>query len=123
MNFKIKYDKLCIIFDKIMRPYSNLDFTEKSYDYYDYDKGRYADLDVVNYYLDIDDDYEEDNWVMQYQELPGDEGKDEDLPILRYSGSLFQSIEPMFEPYFQNLFKDWFKKTYNFEIKTIVKYY
>ena len=46
-----------------MEPYSNLEYTEKSYDYYNYDYGRYIDLNVINFYHDIEEDYEDDDWV------------------------------------------------------------
>ena len=50
MDVKIKYDKLFSAFEKMMEPYSNLDHTEKSYDYWVDEKGRYVDFDVLNYY-------------------------------------------------------------------------
>jgi hypothetical protein len=54
MNFNIKYDKLLSTFEKMMVEYSNLDHTEKSYDYWVQEKGRYVDFDVINFYQDID---------------------------------------------------------------------
>jgi hypothetical protein len=123
MNLNIKYDRLFSAFEYIMMEYSHLDYTEKSYDYYDSSKLRYADLDVINFYHDIEEDYEDDDWVMQYQKDPSDEGRPEDLPILRYgSGYSFGSAESMFGPYFEELLKDWFEKTYKHKVKTIEKY-
>ncbi len=120
MDVKIKYDKLYSIFDKVMQPYSNLDHTEKSYDYWVQEKGGYVDFDVINFYHDIDEDYEYDDWVMQYQNKPGDEVKKEDLPILTYGPNYsFPNVESMFGQYFERLLKDWFEKTYGFEVKTI----
>ena len=122
MDLKIKYDKLYSVFEKLMEPYSNLDHTEKSYDYYVQEMGRYVDFDVINFYQDIEEDYEDDDWVMQYQDTPGDEGDNEDLPILRYGEHYsFPNIETMFNQYFDDLLKDWFEKTYGFEVKTIDK--
>ena len=72
MDLKIKYDKLYSVFEKLMEPYSNLDHTEKSYDYWVQEKGRYVDFDVINFYQDIENDWEDDDWVMQYQNEPGD---------------------------------------------------
>jgi len=123
MDVKIKYDKLYSVFEKLMVPYSNLEYTEKSYDYYNYDYGRYSDLDVLNFYEDLENDYEDDGWVMQYQDKPGDEGNDEDLPILRYGEHYsFPNIETMFNQYFDDLLKDWFERTYGFKVKTIEKH-
>jgi hypothetical protein len=120
MDIKIKYDKLFSIFDKVMQPYSNLDHTEKSYDYWVQEKGDYVDWDVLNFYNDIEEDYEDDDWVMQYQSEPGDEGEEEDLPILRYGEHYsFPNIESMFSQYFDELLKDWFEKVYGYNVKTI----
>lgn len=120
MNINIKYDKLFSTFEKMMEEYSNLDYTEKSYDFYIHELGRYVDLDVLNYYRDIDNDYEDDDWVMQYQDSSGDEGRDEDLPILRYGdGYSFISEQSMFGHHFDELLKDWFEKVYGYNVKTI----
>jgi hypothetical protein len=122
MDVKIKYDKLFSAFEKLMEPYSNLDHTEKSYDYWAQGKMNYVDWDVLNFYHNIEEDYEDDDWVMQYQNEPGDEGRPEDLPTLTYGqGYSFPNIETMFNQYFDELLKDWFEKTYGFEVKTINK--
>ena len=60
MDVKIKYDKLFSTFEKMMEEYSNLDHTEKSYDYWVQEKGGYVDWDVLNFYHDIEEDYEND---------------------------------------------------------------
>jgi hypothetical protein len=123
MNVNIKYDKLFTTFEKIMKEYSNLDHAEKSYDYWDNEKNRYVDLNVVNFYQDIGEGYEDDDWVMQYQDEPGDEGREEDLPILFYGdGHSFPAEESMFGKYFEELLKDWFEKVYGYKVKTVEKY-
>ena len=121
MDVKIKYDKLFSAFEKMMEPYSNLERTQKSYDYWVDEKGRYVDFDVLNFYHD-EEDYEFDDWVMQYQDEPGDEGREEDLPILRYGTEYsFPNIETMFNQYFDELLKDWFEKVYGHHVKTVEK--
>lgn len=122
MNVNIKYDKLFSTFEKMMEEYSNLDYTEKSYDYWVQEKGRYVDFDVLNYYHDIENDFEDDDWVIQYQDRPGDEGRNEDLPILRYGEYSFTTTQSMFGNHFESLLKDWFEKTYNHKVKTVEKY-
>jgi hypothetical protein len=105
----------------MMEEYSNLDHTEKSYDYWVQEKGDYVDWDVLNFYHDIEEDYEDDDWVMQYQNEPGDEGRPEDLPTLTYGkGYSFPVEESMFGKYFEELLKDWFEKVYGYNVKTIV---
>ena len=122
MNVNIKHDRLYSVFEVMMKEYSNLDYTEKSYDYWVHEKGGYVDFDVLNFYQDIEEDYENDNWVMQYQSEPGDEGNEEDLPILRYSGYDFKSTESMVGKHFEPLLKEWFEKTYKHKVKTVEKY-
>jgi len=123
MDVKIKYDKLYSIFDKMMKPYANLDSAVKSYDYWVQEKGRYVDLDVLNFYEDIDEEgWENDEWVLQYQDTPGDEGNNEDLPILRYSEYDFKTLNSIFGDHLNGLLKDWFEKTYNHKVKTVEKY-
>jgi hypothetical protein len=122
MNLNIKYDKLYSIFEKMMKPYSNLDDAIRSYDYWVQEEGRYVDLDVLNFYDDIDEDWENDDWTLQYQDRPGDEGRDEDLPILRYGEYWIKNIQSMFGNHFEDLLNDWFEKTYRHKVKTVEKY-
>jgi hypothetical protein len=105
-----------------MKPYSNLDDAIRSYDYWVQEEGRYVDLDVLNFYDDIDEDWENDDWTLQYQNRPGDEGRDEDLPILRYGEYWIQSTQSIFGDHFETLLKDWFEKTYGHKVKTVEKY-
>jgi hypothetical protein len=121
MNVNIKYDKLLSTFEKMMEEYSNLDHTEKSYDYWVQEKGDYVDWDVLNFYHDIEEDYEDDDWVMQYQNEPGDYSRPEDLPMLTYGkGYSFPAEESMFGKYFEQLLKDWFERVYGYNVKTVM---
>ena len=123
MNLNIKYDKLYSIFDKMMKPYADLDSAVRSYDYWVQEKSRYVDLDVLNFYEDIDEEaWENDEWILQYQDTPGDEGNDEDLPILRYSEYDFKTLNSLFGDHLNGLLKDWFEKKYGYKVKTVEKY-
>lgn len=122
MNVNIKHDRLYSVFEVMMKEYSNLDYTIKSYDYWVQEKGGYVDLDVLNYYEDIEEDWESDDWILQYQDNPGDDVRDEDLPILRYGEYSFKSTESMVGRHFESLLKEWFEKTYKHKVKTIEKY-
>jgi hypothetical protein len=122
MNFNVKYDRLYSVFEEMMGEYSNLDSAVRSYDYWVQEKSRYVDLDVLNFYEDYVRGWENDEWILQYQDRPGDEGNDEDLPILRYSESDFKTLNTMFGEYFEPLLKEWFEKTYKHKVKTIEKY-
>jgi hypothetical protein len=123
MNLNIKYDKLFTIFEKMMKPYADLDSATRSYDYWVQEKNRYVDLDVLNFYEDIDEEaWENDEWILQYQDTPGDEGNDEDLPILRYGEYWIKNTQTIFGNYFESLLKDWFEKTYGYKVKTVEKY-
>jgi hypothetical protein len=122
MNLNIKYDKLFSIFEKMMVPYSDLEKGTRSYDYWVQEKSRYVDLDVLNFYEDTEEDWENDDWTLQYQDTPGDEGNEEDLPILRYGEYWLKNIQSIFGDHFETLLKEWFEKTYNHKVKTIEKY-
>jgi hypothetical protein len=122
MKLNIKYDKLFTIFGKMMEPYSDLESAVRSYDYWVQEKSRYVDLDVLNFYEDPEEDWENDDWTLQYQDTPGDEGIDEDLPILRYGEYWIKNIQSIFGDHFEPLLKEWFEKTYNYNVKTIEKY-
>ena len=102
-----------------MKEFSNLQETERSYDFYNYNEGRYVDLNVHNYYKDIDEDWEDDGWILQVQYNEGDAGKDFELPILRYADYTFRNVIPMFGERFEPLLKDWFNKVY--EVKKPIK--
>jgi len=122
MNVNIKHDKLYSIFEKMMSQYSDLESATRSYDYWVQEKSRYVDLDVLNFYEDPEEDWENDDWTLQYQDTPGDEGNEEDLPILRYGEYWFKNIQSIFGAHFETLLKEWFEKTYNHKVKTIEKY-
>lgn len=122
MKFDIKKQQLNNIFDSLMKEYENLDFTDKSYDYWDSLKGRYVDDNVINYYEDINEDYEYDNWIFQYQMKPGDSATKYEVPILRYSSYFFQNIESMVQDHFSDLLKEWFKKKYGYYVNKVQKY-
>jgi len=124
MNYTITNDRLLNIFSNAMIDYSNLEYTDKNYDYYVYEKNRYVDFNVMNYYRNIDEDWEDDMWILQVQYEEGDIGVGLELPILRYSGWVFRNIIPMFGDLFEPLLKEWFNKTYSpkYPIKTVIYY-
>jgi hypothetical protein len=122
MDVKIKHDRLYSVFEEMMKEYSHLEYTIRSYDYWVQEKGGYVDMDVLNYYDNIDDDWETDAWILQYQDNPGDDVREEDLPILRYAGYFFKSSESMVGKHFEPLLKEWFEKTYKHKVKTVEKY-
>ncbi len=81
MNYTITDERLMELFSNLMKEYSYLDKAEKSYDYYLYEKSRYVDFDVMNYYRDIDEDWEDDAWIFQVQYDRGDIGVDFELEL------------------------------------------
>jgi hypothetical protein len=113
MKYTITDDRLLELFSNVMEEYSELEVAERSYDFYNSEKGRYADLDVYNYYKDVEEDWEDDGWILQVQYMKGDAGEGMELPILRYADWWFRTIIPMFGNYFEPLLKEWFNKTYS----------
>lgn len=120
MKYIITESKLQSTFNSIMKEFSELERAEKSYDWYDHDKSRYVDLDTINFYEDVEYDWEDDSWVLQYQENPGDIGTVDEVPLLRYSVSWpFKSVINMFGDHFESLLKNWFEEIYNLPVKTV----
>ena len=120
MDLIIKSKQLSDAFTSMMKGYSDLEHYERSYDYYVHNKGGYVDLDVVNYYKSIDDDYEDDDWILQYQVDPGDHGEKFKLPILRYSEYHFRLLTSMLgESRFEELLGKWFTETYGWPVNSV----
>jgi hypothetical protein len=126
MEYKLTNKQLFNSFKSIMEEYSELDSTEKSYDYYDYEKSNYVDANVINYYEDLEEDWESDDWIFQVQYERGDWGHGLELPILRYGEYVgpggFGTIKSIFGDLFEPLLEEWFNSTYHVEpIKTVTK--
>jgi hypothetical protein len=120
MDLIIKPKQLSGAFSSMMKEYSNLEHYEKSYDYFVYEKNRYVDVNVVNYCKSVEDDYEVDDWIFQYQVEPGDFGKKFKLPILRYSEYGFRLLISMLgESVFEKLLGEWFTKTYGWSVNSV----
>ncbi len=124
MNYTITDNRLLEAFSNLMNQYSDLEVADKVYDYYVYEKGGYVDFSVMNYYKNIDEDWEDDMWILQVQYEEGDIDVGLELPILRYSEWEFRNITPIFGNYFEPLLKEWFNKTYSpkYPIKTVHSY-
>lgn len=120
MNVKLTNNQLKKSFHSLMSEYRDLSHTGKSYDYWVQEKNRYSDINVENFYKDIEFDYEDDQWVLQYQEEPGDIGKPDELPILRYGEWEFRNIISMIgKDKFEYLLGEWFTDTYGWPVKTV----
>jgi hypothetical protein len=119
MEYKVTNEQLLKVFTTVMEPYSNLDEGERSYDFWVQEKNRYVDLDVFNYYENIEEGWEDDSWILQVQYDKGDAGENLELPILRYSEWDFRTISIMFGDYFEPLLKDWFNTVYPFAKRPI----
>jgi hypothetical protein len=120
MRVIIPDSKLKQSFSSMMRDYSDLEHAEKAYDYWSQERSRYIDFNVVNYYDDIEMDWEDDSWILQYQTEPGDFGEPKQLPILRYGEWYFRNIITLFGvELFESLLGQWFKETYGWEVKTV----
>lgn len=103
-----------------MNEYRDLNHAGKSYDYWIQEKPGYSDINVENFYIDIEEDWENDDWVLQYQEEPGDIGKPDELPILRYGEWEFRNIISLLgKDKFESLLGDWFTDTYGWSVKTV----
>ena len=120
MDIKIRDNQLMRAFSGMMKEFSDLEHTDKSYDYWVEEKKRYSDIYVENFYKDIELDYEDDQWILQYQKTPGDIGEPEELPILRYGDWFFNNIITILGKYnFERLLGEWFTEIYGLPVKTV----
>lgn len=122
MNYQISKEKLQVVFDSMMKEYENLEFTDKSYDYWDSLKSRYVDDNVTNFYKNIDEDYDDDNWIFQYQKTPGDSATKYEVPVLRCSEYYVKNIITIFQDNWGNLMKEWFKRKYGLFVNHVRTY-
>lgn len=120
MKYIIDDARLKSVFANLMSEWSELEKNERSYDFWNQDKGRYADIDVDNFYMNVDEDWEDDQWILQYQKTPGDVGEGYELPILRYGEWWFRNLIAMFgKNLFEELLGDWFQTTYKLPINSV----
>ncbi len=124
MKIIITENKLQSIFNGMISDYSNLNKAERDYDYYDYDKGKYIDYTVINFYMD-DEDWENDDWILQYAEKPPYNKPVEgfETPLLIYSNWYFKTLITMFGEKFEDLLYEWFTLTYGHEVKMVKSYH
>jgi hypothetical protein len=101
------FEKLEKMFDKYMEEYTNLTYNER--EYYDSDWGEYIGY---SFYDDIDEDYEDDEFVFKVFEP-----EDGDDWYLEYYGWKLKGVISMFGlSMFEKLLKPWFEKNYGFKI-------
>jgi hypothetical protein len=123
MKIIITENKLQSIFNGMVSDYSELIETERDYDYYDDDKGKYIDYTPINFYMD-EEDYEDDNFILQYAEKPpyNEPVEGFETPLLIYSEWHFKSLITMFGEKFDGLLDEWFTLTYGYEVKMVKSY-
>lgn len=120
MNVKLTNNQLKKSFYNLMFEYRDLEHTGKSYDYWIQEKPGYSDINVENYYKDIEEDWENDEWIIQYQEEPGDIGTPDEVPILRYNEWYFRNIITMLgKENFERLLGEWYTDVYGWPVKTV----
>jgi hypothetical protein len=122
MEYKLTNKQLSNSFNSLMKEYSELQMSEKSYDWYEHEKGRYIDLNVFNFYEDVELDWEDDTWILQYQPEKGDIDPDLEVPILRYDEYVLRNTLQIFgKEMFEELLKEWFNNNYQIGYDNPVK--
>jgi hypothetical protein len=120
MDIKIKHKQLESAFDSMMKEFKDLDRADKSYDYYVYEKNRYVDLDVYNYYENVEDDWEDDSWILQYHPTSNDYTEENESPALYYAEWYFKNvINVLGIENFKKLLKPWFEKNYGLPVNNV----
>jgi len=123
MKILITENKLQLLFNGMVSDYDKLIKSERDYDFYDESKSRYIDYTPFNFYMD-DEDWENDEWIMQYAEKPPYNKPVEgfETPLLIYSEWYFKSLTTMFVDKFDDLLKEWFTLTYGYPVKMVKSY-
>jgi hypothetical protein len=124
MKIIITENKLQLLFNGMVSDYDKLIKSERDYDFYDESKSRYIDYTPFNFYMD-DEDWENDEWIMQYAEKPPYNKPVEgfETPLLIYSEWYFKSLTTMFVDKFDDLLKEWFTLTYGYPVKMVKGYH
>jgi len=123
MKILITENKLQLLFNGMVSDYDKLIKSERDYDFYDESKSRYIDYTPFNFYMD-DEDWENDEWIMQYAEKPPYNKPVEgfETPLLIYSEWYFKSLTTMFVDKFDDLLAEWFTLTYGYPVKMVKSY-
>ena len=122
MEYKITNKQLFNSFKSLMKEYSELEQADKSYDWWEQEKGGYIDLNVINFYEDVELDWEDDTWILQYQPEKGDVDPDLEVPILRYDEYVLRNTVQIFgKEIFEKLLKEWFNNNYQVGFNNPVK--
>jgi len=123
MKILITENKLQLLFNGMVSDYDKLIKSERDYDFYDESKSRYIDYTPFNFYMD-DEDWENDEWIMQYAEKPPYNKPVEgfETPLLIYSEWYFKSLTTMFVDKFDDLLSEWFTLTYGYPVKMVKSY-
>ncbi len=101
-------------FDEIMKPYSNM--TNSVREFWDYRTDEVYDRE--NYYLDIDEDWEDGRFVFSLGE-PNDNNEYD----LIYDNFMLEDVMSFFpKKTFEELLKNWFQKTYGNKIYKVSRY-
>jgi hypothetical protein len=99
--------------DLMMKPDSNIDISFREVLDDDYNP-----TDVENYYLDIDEDWEENRFVFSLGEPNNNNEYD-----LVYDEFMLEDVIPFFpKKTFDKLLKNWFQKTYGNKIDKVIAY-
>jgi hypothetical protein len=123
MDIKVKNKQLESIFDSMMEEYKFLERAYKDYDYYDQEKNTYVNIGVHNYYKNLEDDWEDDNWILQYLPTSNEYSKEIEIPLLYYSGWFFRNIKDFVGVNnFKGLMKTWFEKNYGLPVNSVNEY-
>lgn len=120
MKLIINENKLSDTFKRIMSEYSDIEPVLSWYEYLD--DGQYKDMESLEFYLDEELDYEDNEWVFVYQkDFEGDNDPDK-FPRLEYYAWKFENLINTFgESMFQELLKKWFEDNYGLKVVSVQK--
>ena len=120
MELIINENKLSNTFKNIMSEYSDIEPILNFHEYMD--NGQYFDQETLEFYLDEELDYEDNEWIFTYiKDFEGDDDPDK-YPMLNYYAWKFESLIRAFgESMFQELLKKWFEDNYGLKVVSVQK--
>ena len=120
MKLIINENKLSDTFKNIMSEYSDIEPILNFHEYMD--NGQYFDQETLEFYLDEELDYEDNEWIFTYiKDFEGDDDPDK-YPMLNYYAWKFEPLIRAFgESMFQELLKKWFEDNYGLKVVSVQK--
>lgn len=118
MRILIKENKFKSSFNRLMSEYVGMEPIDRWYEYYD--DFKWKEMNSINFYRDVEVDWEEDYWTFQYLKDYEGDNNPKKFPRLICDTYQFGNFKNTFGPFFEDLIKEWFEMNYNLPVTSVV---